>query len=144
MIANQWYMRIEVRTSFAGVFPGRSLVTAASCRASDLFRRGHTGRPRAGARAAAKGVHGVEPEEEPPGAWRSERGLRTRVGHASTPVAQMVSRAKAIAKQHPIPRLGEAEDPAALADFLLSDAAGWMTGQVIGVDGGRGALAGRG
>ena len=29
------------------------------------------------------------------------------------------------------------DDPAALADFLLSDAAGWITGQVVGVDGGR-------
>ena len=34
--------------------------------------------------------------------------------------------AEAIAKQHPIPRLGEGEDSAALADFLLSPAAGWM------------------
>lgn len=60
------------------------------------------------------------------------------------PLTRSPQMAEAIAKQHPIPRLGEAEDPAALADFLLSDAAGWMTGQVIGVDGGRGALAGRG
>jgi NAD(P)-dependent dehydrogenase (short-subunit alcohol dehydrogenase family) len=52
--------------------------------------------------------------------------------------------AEAIARQHPIPRLGEAEDAAALADFLLSDAAGWITGQVIGVDGGRSAVAGKG
>jgi len=60
------------------------------------------------------------------------------------PLTRSPQMAEAIAKQHPIPRLGEAEDVAALADFLLSDAAGWMTGQVIGVDGGRGALAGRG
>jgi NAD(P)-dependent dehydrogenase (short-subunit alcohol dehydrogenase family) len=52
--------------------------------------------------------------------------------------------AEAIARQHPIPRLGEAEDAAALAAFLLSDQAGWMTGQVIGVDGGRSTLRGRG
>ena len=65
-----------------------------------------------------------------------------------TPLAEPLTRsaqmADAIAKQHPIPRLGEPEDVAALADFLLSDAAGWITGQVMGVDGGRGALAGKG
>ena len=36
----------------------------------------------------------------------------------------------------PLPRFGEVEDIANLAVFLLSDAAGWITGQVINVDGG--------
>ena len=45
--------------------------------------------------------------------------------------------AGAIAAAHAIPRLGAPEDSAALAAFLLSDSASWMTGQVIGVDGGR-------
>ena len=36
----------------------------------------------------------------------------------------------------PLPRVGEAEDIANMAMFLLSDAAGWVTGQVINVDGG--------
>ena len=48
--------------------------------------------------------------------------------------------AEAIADMHPMKRLGLAEDSAALATFLLSSDAGWMTGQVIGVDGGRGSL----
>jgi NAD(P)-dependent dehydrogenase (short-subunit alcohol dehydrogenase family) len=48
--------------------------------------------------------------------------------------------ARGIASAHPIPRLGEPEDAAAAAAFLLGDAAGWITGQVLGVDGGRAAL----
>ena len=36
----------------------------------------------------------------------------------------------------PLPRPGEVEDIANMAMFLLSDAAGWVTGQVINVDGG--------
>ena len=58
------------------------------------------------------------------------------------PLTRSPQMADAIAKQHPIPRLGEPEDVAALADLLLRPD-GWITGQVIGVDGGRSAVAGR-
>lgn len=37
----------------------------------------------------------------------------------------------------PLPRVGEAEDVAMLSLFLLSDAASWITGQIINVDGGQ-------
>jgi len=42
----------------------------------------------------------------------------------------------------PLPRTGEVEDVANLAMFLLSDAASWITGQVINVDGGHGLRRG--
>lgn len=42
-----------------------------------------------------------------------------------------------LAALHPMKRLGEPGDAAALAAFLLSPESGWLTGQVIGVDGGR-------
>ena len=42
----------------------------------------------------------------------------------------------------PLPRVGEVEDIASAAVFLLSDAAGWITGQVINVDGGHGLRRG--
>ena len=42
----------------------------------------------------------------------------------------------------PLPRVGEVTDIANLSVFLLSDAAGWITGQVINVDGGHGLRRG--
>jgi NAD(P)-dependent dehydrogenase (short-subunit alcohol dehydrogenase family) len=42
----------------------------------------------------------------------------------------------------PLPRTGEVEDVANLAMFLLSDAASWITGQLINVDGGHGLRRG--
>ena len=37
----------------------------------------------------------------------------------------------------PISRVGKPDDVGGIVSFLLSDAAGWITGQVIGVDGGQ-------
>ena len=48
---------------------------------------------------------------------------------------------ESIAKLHPLKRLGEGVDAANLAYFLLSEDSSWITGQIIGVDGGRGAIA---
>jgi NAD(P)-dependent dehydrogenase (short-subunit alcohol dehydrogenase family) len=62
----------------------------------------------------------------------------------AAPLTGNATMAKAIAAQHPIPRLGEPEDAAALAAFLLGPESGWITGQVIGVDGGRSSIRSRG
>lgn len=48
--------------------------------------------------------------------------------------------AEAIGKMHAMERLGTPEDMAALVEFLISDKSGWITGQIIGVDGGRSTL----
>ena len=48
--------------------------------------------------------------------------------------------AENIAKMHPLKRLGEGSDSSSVASFLLSDNSSWITGQIIGVDGGRSSL----
>jgi NAD(P)-dependent dehydrogenase (short-subunit alcohol dehydrogenase family) len=62
----------------------------------------------------------------------------------SGPILANPAMEKALAQAHPIPRLGEGDDAGALADFLLSPSAGWITGQIMGVDGGRSSLRTRG
>ena len=49
--------------------------------------------------------------------------------------------AEALAKAHPLKRVGEGRDSASIAKFLLSDESSWVTGQIIGVDGGRSRLS---
>jgi len=43
-------------------------------------------------------------------------------------------------KRHPLNRVGTPDDIAGMAAYLLSDQASWITGQIIGVDGGMGSL----
>ncbi|MCX7325742.1 MAG: SDR family oxidoreductase [Hyphomicrobiales bacterium] len=66
---------------------------------------------------------------------------RTPLAKALTGNEQM---ATAIAQMHAMQRLGEADDIAATAAFLMSADAGWITGQIIGVDGGRSTLRTKG
>ena len=45
-----------------------------------------------------------------------------------------------MAERHPLKRFGNPEDIADLSAFLLGDQSSWITGQVIGVDGGLSTL----
>ena len=47
---------------------------------------------------------------------------------------------EANAQRHPLKRIGKAEDLANMAEFLLSDRANWITGQILHVDGGYSTL----
>jgi 3-oxoacyl-[acyl-carrier protein] reductase len=43
-------------------------------------------------------------------------------------------------KRHPIGRFGTSADIANITTFLISDEASWITGQILGVDGGMGSI----
>ena len=43
-------------------------------------------------------------------------------------------------ERHPLKRVGEPQDIAHIVEFLLSHKSSWITGQVIGVDGGMSAV----
>lgn len=47
---------------------------------------------------------------------------------------------EASSKRHPLGKIGTPEDLAEAASFLLDERSGWITGQVIGIDGGMGSL----
>lgn len=49
---------------------------------------------------------------------------------------------EAMAERYPLQRIGRADDAASTAKFLLSPESGWMTGQVLGVDGGMSRVGG--
>lgn len=75
------------------------------------------------------------------------RGLRINVvapGLVQTPMTQKITASetsrRASEELHPMGRLGEPGDIASAITWLLSPDAGWVTGQVFGVDGGLSTL----
>jgi NAD(P)-dependent dehydrogenase (short-subunit alcohol dehydrogenase family) len=61
-----------------------------------------------------------------------------------TPLTHKITSSEAALKasiaMHPLKRIGSADDPAALAELLLSPSSGNITGQIICVDGGLGSI----
>ena len=61
-----------------------------------------------------------------------------------TPLAEKLlgspEKREAAANRHPLKALGSAEEMAALVEFFISDKSSWISGQIIGVDGGMGSL----
>ncbi|OOQ56641.1 SDR family NAD(P)-dependent oxidoreductase [Mucilaginibacter pedocola] len=61
-----------------------------------------------------------------------------------TPMAKQLlstpEKKEASAKRHPLGKYGEPADISQAIAFLLAEESGWMTGQVIGIDGGLGKL----
>ena len=78
--------------------------------------------------------HGVRVNAVNPGVVVTE--LHT-VTHAVADYPGFLERSKTT---HPLGRVGKPEEIAALVLFLLSEEAAWITGDTVGIDGGR-ALA---
>ncbi len=61
-----------------------------------------------------------------------------------TPLAEKLlaneQKRAAMADRHPLKRIGTPDDVASLAEFLLTKDSSWISGQVIGVDGGMSSL----
>ena len=76
--------------------------------------------------------------------WVRVNGIRP--GLIRTDLVEVILNSPEVAEDYrqctPLPRIGEVGDVANLAMFLLSDAANWITGQVINVDGGHGLRRG--
>jgi NAD(P)-dependent dehydrogenase (short-subunit alcohol dehydrogenase family) len=79
------------------------------------------------------------------------RGVRVNAvapGLVDTPMAAAITgnelARKASEKMHPLGRLGRPDDVARALEWLLDPAATWVTGQVLGVDGGLATVAARG
>ena len=98
--------------------------------------------------AAKAGVQGLTISAAATYASRSLRINAIAPGLTDTPLAaKILSRPEsrqASEAQHPLGRVGTAEEVASLACWLLSPQANWVTGQVYGIDGGLGTVkAGR-
>ncbi|TWT56636.1 SDR family NAD(P)-dependent oxidoreductase [Allorhodopirellula solitaria] len=98
--------------------------------------------------AAAKA--GVEGLAISLAATYASRGIRVNAVAPGLVKSQMTrslwepaASAKASAAMHPLGRLGEPSEVAELIAWLLQPTAGWVTGQVIGIDGGLGSLTPR-
>lgn len=80
----------------------------------------------------------------------ASRGIRVNVvspGLVRTPLSEELTRnpasEKASIAMHPLGRLGEPGDVARAITWFLDPEQSWVTGQVLGIDGGLGAVRGR-
>jgi NAD(P)-dependent dehydrogenase (short-subunit alcohol dehydrogenase family) len=107
------------------------------------------GLPNHEAIAAAKaGLHGLALSAAATYAPKSIRFNVVAPGLTRTPLTQKITGNEAALKastaMHPLGRIGEADDVASAVAWFLDPAQSWVTGQILGVDGGLGSVRGRG
>lgn len=113
---------------------GGSIVLVSSCAAA-------TGLPNHEAIAAAKGaIDGLVRSAAATYAANAIRVNAVAPGLTRTPLTRRITEneraLEASVAMHPLGRIGEADDVAAAIEWLLDSSSGWITGQVVGVDGG--------
>lgn len=142
LLAPFWGASVAIRSFLANDVPGR-IVNLSSIHATDAF-------PNFAAYDTAKGginaltryiaveygATGIRANAIAPGAIRTEM-LAEAIRSAPDPVREE----RDMTHLHPLERLGEPAEIAAVAAFLLGDESSFVTGQVIGVDGGASARA---
>lgn len=120
---------------------GGSIVLMASSAA-------RVGLPSHEAIAAAKaGVIGLARSAAATYAGKGIRINAVAPGLVDTPMAAGITgnemMRKASTAMHPLGRIGRPEEVASVITWLLSDAASWVTGEVIGIDGGLASVRGK-
>lgn len=137
--ANLWSAFAAVRAGAKAMFKtGGSIVVASTAAV-------RTGLPNHEAIAAAKG--GVEGLTRAAAATYAARGIRVNAvapGLVQTPMTERLTASdtsrEASLAMHALGRLGEPDDIVSAITWLLEPGNDWVTGQIIGIDGGLGSV----